>query len=359
MFEWLQLLYSLCTSGEPPARWREITFGANLATALAYFWIPGVMAVVFARWREELPYRWLWGGFVIFIAACGFSHVMHAFHALGAQTPHSTIELAILVATAAVSLATAGGFTYVLPRILALSSPAAARNRMEAAVETATGDLQSALEHQRLLLLEVHHRVKNNLQVVASLIGVHMRRSPGGANASLQDLRDRIVAIAAVHGQLQDVGAATLRALPFVKSLAVSLESSKGRPAGMIDVRGEDFDVPLDHAASFALIVHEVLANALEHAFPPGQPGHIDVVLETRGAERTIRVLDAGVGMDPSAKDGIGRTLVKALAVQLGADVAWAQREEGGTSFTVTFEEQLAVSRVPGDRSSSTVAEGV
>ncbi len=50
--------------------WREIAFGANLATALAYFWIPAVMAVVFLRWREELPYRWLWVGFVLFISAC-------------------------------------------------------------------------------------------------------------------------------------------------------------------------------------------------------------------------------------------------------------------------------------------------
>lgn len=124
MFEWLQLLYAICTSGEPSARWREIAFAANLATALAYFWIPAVMAVVFLRWKEELPYRWLWIGLVVFITACGLSHVMHALHVLRATTPHSRAELAILVGTAAVSLATAAGFTVLMPRILALASPA-------------------------------------------------------------------------------------------------------------------------------------------------------------------------------------------------------------------------------------------
>ena len=349
MVEWLQLVYAICTSGEAPARWREIGFGANLATALAYFWIPAVMAVVFARWREELPYRWLWGGFVVFISACGLSHVMHAFHILGAQTPHSWPELAILIVTAVVSLITAAGFTYLLPRILTLASPSMVRRKMETAVEAATADLQAALEHQRLLLLEVHHRVKNNLQVVASLVSLHMRRTPGEPSASLKDLRDRIGAIAAVHGQLEEVGAGTLHALPFAKALAASLESSMGRSVGIVGVHGHDFTVPLDHAASFALIVHEVVANALEHAFPAGRSGRIDMVLETEGSKRSLTVSDEGVGMDVSTEDGIGRTLVKALAVQLTADVHWAERPGGGTRFTMVFEEQRPAPRIDTD----------
>lgn len=343
MFEWLQLLYAICTSGEPPARWREIAFAANMATALAYFWIPAVMAVVFARWREELPYRWLWLGFVVFISACGLSHVMHALHLLRAVTPHTSAELAILVATASVSLATAAGFTVLLPRILALTSPAAARHRMEAAVETATAELQAALMHQRLLVMEVHHRVKNNLQVVASLVRLHMRRTPG-APTDLKDLPERIGAIAAVHGQLEDVSA--LRALPFVTALATSLESSRNRPAGTVEVRGDDFAVPLDYAASFALIVHEVIANALEHAFPKDVTGRILVVLEARGSGRSLSVSDEGVGMDPEAEDGIGRTLVKALAVQLGARVAWTSNAGGGTRFVMEFEELPPAPRI-------------
>lgn len=163
---WLQLMYDICASASVPVYWREIAFASNVATALAYFWIPAVMAVVFTRWREELPYRFLWIGFVLFIAACGLSHLAHAFHVIRARTPYTWPELAVILVTAAVSLATAGAFTYLLPRILKLASPAQARRRMEDAVQRATADLQQAVEHQRILLLEVHHRVKNNLQVI-------------------------------------------------------------------------------------------------------------------------------------------------------------------------------------------------
>ena len=322
MFEWLQLLYAICTSGEPPVHWREIAFAANLATALAYFWIPAVMAVVFFRWKEELPYRWLWIGFVVFISACGFSHVMHAFHVLRSTTAHSIAELGILLATAMVSLATAAGFTVLLPRIQALASPAAAKRRMEAAIETATADLQSALEYQRLLLLEVHHRVKNNLQVVASLVSLHMRRSPGEPVQGLNDLRDRISAIASVHGQLEVIGADSLQALPFLKALASSVATSHGG-APLIEVRGDDFVVPLDHATSFALILHEAIKNALHHAYPDASSGHIDVVVSRAGTSRSVTVRDGGVGIEPSVADGIGLTLIKALAVQLSARVSW------------------------------------
>jgi two-component sensor histidine kinase len=325
--------------------WREIAFGANLATALAYFWIPAVMAVVFLRWKEELPYRWLWIGFVIFISACGFSHVMHALHVLRASTVHSGAELAILIATAAVSLATAAGFTFVLPRILALASPAAAKRRMEAAIDSATADLQSALQYQRLLLLEVHHRVKNNLQVVASLVSLHIRRGSGEPTEGLDDLRDRISAIASVHGQLEEIGADSLQALPFIKALATSLESSQGR-SNAIEVRGDSFVVPLDHATSFALIIHEVIKNALEHAYRATLSGRIEVVLGANGRKRSVEVCDGGIGMDPQGSDGIGRTLVKALSVQLSAQVAWERREHGGTRFLLTFEEQPIAPRV-------------
>lgn len=343
MMDWLQLLYAICTSGEPPARWREIAFATNIATALAYFWIPAVMAVVFARWREELPYRWLWIGFVTFITACGLSHVVHAIHLLRDQTPHTWPELLVLIFTAVVSLITAAGFTYLLPRIMRLASPARARRKMEEAVEQATAELQAALEHQRILLLEVHHRVKNNLQVVASLISLHMRDQKGEPPEGLADLRERIEAIASVHGQLQVVGASTLRALPFVHSLASSIASARGGNA-QIDVRGDDFVVPLDHAASFALIVHEVVTTAQERTRPGG--ASVEVHLRAQGPRRILTV----TGPAGKAPDGIGRKLVTALAVQLDATIDWSP---DGSRFRMEFDEQAPAQRIA--RNSATV----
>jgi two-component sensor histidine kinase len=336
MIEWLQYLYAICSTAPPPANWREIAIAANFGTALAYFWIPAVMAVVFTRWREELPYRWLWIGFVVFITACGLSHVVHAFHALNDQSPHLWPELAVMAGTAVVSLATAAGFTYLLPTILKLASPAAARRKLEAAVESATAGLQQALEHERLLLLEVHHRVKNNLQVTASLVNLHMRRSPGPVE-ELKALRDRITAMAAVHGQLQEVGSTTLRARPFVESLARSLKEAKGDSGAAVEVTGPDFAVQLDHAASFALILHEVLANAFRHAFPDQKNNLLSIALAREGDRRSVTISDNGIGMT-DRPEGIGKTLVKALAVQLGARVTWEAAEGSGVVFRMTFE---------------------
>lgn len=347
LLDWLQLVYAICASGEPPANWREIAFFSNIATALAYFWIPAVMAVVFAWWREELPYRWLWIGFVLFISACGLSHVVHAFHLLRAQTPHSWQELLVLSGTALVSLVTAAGFTYLLPKILRLTSPSVARRKMQAAVDAATDELHHALEHQRILIREVHHRVKNNLQVVASLINIQQRNAPLAFADSLQDLSGRISAISKLHSQLQDVGNTTLRSLPFVNALAHSLGASSRGPEVSVEVRGDDFEVHLDHATSFALIIHEVLANAVKHAFPGRQTGRILVQLSSVGTRRSVTVLDDGVGIAANTANGTGHSLVRSLAVQLGARLMWKPRDEGGTQFVMEYEDIAALPRVP------------
>lgn len=347
MVEWLRYIYDICSSAAPPAAWREIAILANVGTALAYFWIPAVMAAVFTRWRDELPYRYLWIGFVVFIAVCGLSHVVHAVHALTDQSPHSWLELAVMTATAVVSLVTAAGFTYLLPTILHLASPAAARRKLEAAVERATADLQRALEHERMLLLEVHHRVKNNLQVTASLVNLHIRRSGGPAD-DLKALRDRIVAMAAVHDQLQEVGATALRARPFVEVLARSMQDARGVADVLVEVTGADFEVPLDHAASFALIVHEVLANALQHAFPAAGRNVLSIALAAEGGRRSVTISDNGAGM-AGGPEGVGMTLIKALAVQLDARVSWDVAEGRGVAFRMEF------GKVAADREAETV----
>ncbi len=346
MVEWLQFLYAICTSETPPVHWREITILSNLAIAVAYFWIPMVMGVVFARWRHELPFRWLWAGFVVFIVACGLSHLVHAAHAITARTPHNAFALAIMCITAIVSLVTAATFTFLLPKILRLASPADTKRRLEEAVATATSDLQKALRHERVLLREVHHRVKNNLQVTASLFSLHMRRASAGSAAELRALRDRIEAMAAVHAQLQDVSSSALRAKPFIELLIRSLSHSFGREGILMQVAGDDFDVPLDHATSFALMIHEVLANALRHGFPDDRMGAIDVRLEAPGNHRVVTVSDNGTGFGSDRRRGIGEMLVRTLAVQLGAEVAWTSNPGAGTTFTLEFDEQALVDRL-------------
>lgn len=346
MFEWLQLLYSICTSGSAPANWREITILANAAIAVAYFWIPAAMAVVFARWRQELPFPWLWAGFAVFIVACGLSHGVHAFHAIGARTPHNWLALSVLMFTAIVSVIIAAVFTYLLPKILRLASPAETKLRLQEAVAVSTKGLQDALHHERVLLREVHHRVKNNLQVTASLVSLHMRRASPGSISDLRSLRDRVEAMAAVHIQLQDVGTSMLRAKPFVELLVKSLKSSIGRDGVVVAVAGDGFDVPLDHATSFALVIHEVLSNALRHGFPDNRAGLIDIELSADQLWRSVTISDDGIGLGSERRAGIGETLIKTLAIQLGAETNWTSNAAGGTTFSMRFAEQALLDRL-------------
>lgn len=336
MLDWLQFLYGLCTSDVPPANWREITIVANAAIAAAYFWIPAVMAVVFSRWSQELPYPWLWGGFVTFISACGASHVMHAFHALRDATPHTQLELAILILTAVVSLVTAAGFTILLPRILRLTSPTETRQRLETAVDSATKDLRDAFERQRILLLEVHHRVKNNLQVTSSLVNLHLRRSSGEEAGHLKALRDRILAMASVHSQLQSVNAASIDAHSFLESLGRSVSQASGQGEVDVEVDGDNFEVPLDHAVSFALIMHEAITNAVRHG-SPSRSAPVLVETAVSSSECVVRVIDPGSGGEEAGPDGIGKTLMSALAVQLQATTSWFSLPDGRMVFKLAF----------------------
>jgi two-component sensor histidine kinase len=274
----------------------------------------------------------------VFITACGASHIVHAFHAVSEQTPFNTFKLGVLIFTASVSLATAIGFTFLMPRIMTLTSPAAARERLEGAIASATADLEAALSHEKLLLREIHHRVKNNLQVTASLVNLHIRRSKLEDTSEFHALRDRITAMADVHTQLQEVGARPLSVKQFVESLCEKLRISHGRPYVATRVEGGDFEVSLDHAASLALILNEVLSNAYRHAFGPDSVGTITVDMSDGPDAKTILISDDGSGRAPDAGvQGIGTVLVTSLAVQLGATFAWSDRPEGGTAFLLTI----------------------
>lgn len=338
--EWLQYVYAICTSGSAPVYWREIAIVSNIAIAIAYFWIPLVMAIVFRRWKSEIPFPWIWAGFVAFISACGASHIVHAFHALTDQTPYSTLKLSVLIATALVSILTAIGFTILLPRIMTYASPSAARLKLERAVAAATADLERALEHEKLLLREVHHRVKNNLQVTASLVNLHIRRSRFEDTSELAALRDRITAMADVHAQLQQVGIRAFSVKDFATALVNKVRFAYGREDIDVEVMGENFGVPLDHAASLALVLNEVISNAFKHAFEGRSGGRLQVHLGTDGEDKVITIRDDGRGLPPQPPPsrGIGQILIASLAVQLGAETEWRAADGGGTEFVLRMK---------------------
>jgi two-component sensor histidine kinase len=195
-------------------------------------------------------------------------------------------------------------------------------------------NLAAALAHNELLFREIHHRVKNNLQSVSSLL--QMQPIPREIKA---DMGQRIAAMSAVHEHIyrsSDFGQVRVR--DYLETLAENLRAGASKTAELeLDI--EDIAVDKDAATPLGLIVNEVVANAFKHAFPDDRAGHITVRLTQAGDDMgELCVEDNGVGFDPDAPTkGIGRRLIAALTAQLNGQSTFSAAAGGGSRFTLTF----------------------
>jgi two-component sensor histidine kinase/sensor domain CHASE-containing protein len=206
------------------------------------------------------------------------------------------------------------------------------------------------LAKKELLLREIHHRVKNNLQVVSSLLYLQSQQVGDPRLAEiLEENRNRIRSIALIHEKLyqsKDPGevrfAAYLRDLLNNLLIAYGASAAAVRPELVVD-EGEAFG--LDTAILLGLLVSELVSNALKHAFPRGTGGVIRIALERIGADGLrLEVGDDGVGLppecDPATSRSMGLMLVQLFAKQLEA-VLEVERG-GGTRFVFLFRRPEA-----------------
>jgi hypothetical protein len=149
-----------------------LVLSSDVSIAIAYFAIPVTMAVVLRQRRNDIPYPWLWTLFVLFIVACGLTHLTHAFSA-ASGTDYLWLQAAINVFCAATSVGTAIAFAFILPQIKLLPSPAQQRAALEKLVSQRTTEKDQ-------LIREINHRVGNQLQIVSSLISIESRKTGNG-----------------------------------------------------------------------------------------------------------------------------------------------------------------------------------
>jgi PAS domain S-box-containing protein len=210
------------------------------------------------------------------------------------------------------------------------------------ALEEANARLRGSLSEKETLLKEIHHRVKNNLQIVYSLINLQSKnvRDPK-ALEGLEDCRERVRAMAMVHEKLyrsKDLARIDFR--DYVAELTKGLSQTYGTRGVSVRVDADEVSLGIDEAVPCGLIVHELVSNCLKHAFPSGRGGEVVVELRREGAGQLhVTVRDDGVGfpagMDFRSMTSLGLQLVSGLARQLGGSV---RRKEGrGTAFEVVF----------------------
>jgi two-component sensor histidine kinase len=202
-------------------------------------------------------------------------------------------------------------------------------------------ELAVALADKDVLFQEVHHRVKNNLQVVSSILTMQsLQVADAAARTALQRALDRVHAMGLVHQTLYLRNEASeVEVSTYLDSLARSLEATydtEGRGIA-VHVAADGVVVDLERAVPLGLLVNELMANALKHAFPEGRRGRVAVGLHAAQGGWQLTVEDDGIGLPDLPKGGIGLMLVRGLARQLDGAVETARGETGGTVVRVTF----------------------
>jgi two-component sensor histidine kinase len=176
--------------------------------------------------------------------------------------------------------------------------------------------LRTALAAERARTREVEHRAKNSLQLVASLLQLQARRSPHEeTRATLKSMQQRINAIAAVHRDFMDADSDRFDLTRFVREQAPALARSQG-PDATIRLDLDQVEVAPAQAGPLALIVNELIVNALRHGRRDGEPPAAAVSLRKAGEGLALTVSDAGPGR-AAVEAGFGLTMVRLLVQQI------------------------------------------
>ncbi|WP_028552840.1 sensor histidine kinase [Paenibacillus sp. UNC451MF] len=194
------------------------------------------------------------------------------------------------------------------------------------------------------VIKEIHHRVKNNLQTVSSLLRLQMRRTKlDEVKTVYRDSMNRINSIAIIHEMLAFDGLDTIRFIDVVDRIAKNIVSSTAKPDQTIRVQlcGDELTLPSDMATTLALVVNELVQNCVIHAFVDRESGEIDIALHRNGQIVSVRVADNGVGIDSQRqihpKGHLGLKITETLVNENLGGILNITSDEKGTEVLLTF----------------------
>src|SRR5690606_30125139 len=194
-------------------------------------------------------------------------------------------------------------------------------HKMADVISLHESELRKSLQEQKTLLREVYHRVKNNLQVVSSLVNLQVSRATNAhERGALRTTQDRIHALSMVHSNLYDSPELhRIKLHEFVPQLCEYLRHAHGTQGEKVTL-SFDIDPVLtepDRAVPLALLITEVVTNALKHGWPSGEPGRLNVSLKDGGSGAlTMTISDDGSATDSASPASLGGRLIHAFAKQ-------------------------------------------
>jgi two-component sensor histidine kinase len=249
-----------------------------------------------------------------------------------------------------------GGGQLAAPHCSELDALAETMTGMSARIGIREKELSQAIETREAMLREIHHRVKNNLQIVTSLLSLQAKSVQGeNVQRAFSDVQTRVRALALVHRYLyesDDLQSVNLGA--FLKELAASLQLSYGISQDQVEIvieADEIWDVS-DRAVPLALFMTDAMTNALKHAFPQGRRGVIRISLKSL-PDSVVRftVQDNGIGLTDAqahahesqpglGQPSLGMSLIKAFARQVDGKLTISGPP--GTSVSIDFTNKLS-----------------
>jgi two-component system, sensor histidine kinase PdtaS len=194
---------------------------------------------------------------------------------------------------------------------------------------------EDMVREKEVLLQELHHRVANSLQIIASVLLQNARKVQSDeSRIHLVDAHQRVMSVASLQKQLAVSGTADVELRSYFTALCKSIGASMIRDHDQLtlEVHADNSVTTADTSVSLGLIITELVINALKHAFPNNGGGKILVDYGSKGLNWTLSVGDNGIGMpaEPTrAKAGLGTSIVQALAKQLSAHVSVADANPG------------------------------
>jgi two-component sensor histidine kinase/Tfp pilus assembly protein PilF len=204
--------------------------------------------------------------------------------------------------------------------------------------------IEKSLAERETLLKEIHHRVKNNLQIISSLLSLQSKTlQDTGAQGAISESRNRVKSMSLIHEQLyQENTMSGVDMKDYALRLVNSLADSYGvdRDQIGIEVKAEPVWLDVDSAIPLGLIMNELVSNSMKYAFPAGRTGCIRVSIEEGPDTLRLQVYDDGIGMTSSAKNGeasFGLSMVRSLMRKLKAEMTIDS--DAGTSVNLVIRE--------------------
>jgi len=206
--------------------------------------------------------------------------------------------------------------------------------------------LQNSLDEKEMLLKEIHHRVKNNLMIISSLLNLQSRYIKDEESKNIfKESQNRARSMALIHERLyQSTDLKRIDFGEYIRTLTNDLYNTYVMDISLIILNIDVDDVRLDINTSIplGLIVNELVTNSLKHAFPQGKSGEINIEFHTQDDKYILEVKDNGIGfpkgLDYKNTDSLGLRIVTSLTEQIDGEIKFTNTS--GTSFKIIFKEE-------------------